>query len=61
MKQTWKYKTTPNKDIQVQIRMSVAERDAVVSAAQKEGFTVSQWIRFVIRQQLRSQGMEITE
>lgn len=49
------------KPIQTQVRFSEPELIAVKEAARKQGFNVSQWIRFVIWEHLKKQGIEIEE
>lgn len=49
------------KPVQVQIRLSEAEFEAYSKAAVSEGFYLSQWIRYALRQNLKARGIEIEE
>jgi len=50
-----------NRSIQTQIRFTEEELRAILTAAKREGFNISQWIRYAIRQYLNQQGIAIQE
>jgi hypothetical protein len=47
--------------IQVQLRLTDAELEATLIAAKAQGFNISQWIRYAMRQYLSQLGIEINE
>jgi len=54
-------KSEGSRAIQTQVRLNEEELHAIILAAEKEGFNISQWIRYAIRQHLKTQGIEIRE